>query len=480
MDVEDKMRLWWNRDEGSGVFLAESTSRPSPSPLPLDPDNICSLSSNSALLDSYSTDDEEEPVGVYMPELDTYRSSIIKSFAYEWLLVDLRKFYHLAPSSPDVMAEIRQKILQSMPSHTRVSRREGVSQHKMTYTLLNWDLISFLVDQEYSVGNMQALSMVITIRALTCAQYLHQTWPSSAGEILKFFQSLVGSGSTCEVTGMLMFLYFFFSPTFFLYAELYLYNNIYTDCLPKETKGHSICLANIEVSGSFSDGTKLRGWLDHHENPTECKIRVEVVGHPHSIAEVGEQLSWLGSALRSSPSPDQLAYFQPELDKIHVAREESHMSNYSVGAELKVNIRFVLVGTKTDLDTNGDCWHHLFRNCVIAEGFPICRRPELLHVNGLEIPLGMMARLAQSNRVYTFLGNIIIKGFSTMIILTEIYPEVAVWHLVHNRNGDRVSYLDHSLVPTEGAIASELPQKRHVLGWCSEVKCFAGAIPDIF
>jgi hypothetical protein len=67
----------------------------------------------------------------------------------------------------------------------------------MIYTL-DWDLLSFLEDQEYSESNAEALPLVITLtgsreaaQALTCAQYLHQTWPSSAGKMLQLLQALL-------------------------------------------------------------------------------------------------------------------------------------------------------------------------------------------------------------------------------------------------------------------------------------------------
>jgi hypothetical protein len=101
-------------------------------------------------------------------------------------------------------------------------------------------------------------------------------------------------------------------------------------------------------------------------------------------------------------------------------------------------------------------------------------------VKGLEIPLQMMARLAQAKFVNTFLGSPIMKGFSAMLIPSENCEEMIVWHLVHNKNGDRISYLDTSVVAAKGVLASQLSQTRHILGWCSNARYLAGMAFQMF
>ncbi|KAJ5358056.1 hypothetical protein N7541_005214 [Penicillium brevicompactum] len=202
----------------------------------------------------------------------------------------------------------------------------------------------------------------------------------------------------------------------------------------------------------------------------------EVIGSAYSVAEVGEQLAWLGSALRSSPNPDQVMYCRPHLEKFQVIH---HTQNAKAlyAAKVSAELSFEISPTTLSAKTNGYCWHDLFRSGVVVEGYPIPRRPETGATSGLEIPLPMMASLAQASYVNTFLDRSIIKGFSNMLVPTEIHDGVVMWHLVHNKNGDRMSYLDSTVVPVEGLMAGQLSQARHILGWCSDAKYLAGFAP---
>lgn len=230
--------------------------------------------------------------------------------------------------------------------------------------------------------------------------------------------------------------------------------------------------------GTLPDATRLSAWFESSEASKSSKIMVEVRGSAYSIAEVGEQLSWLGSALRSSPQSDKLVYCQPQVGKLRAVHDEGQNSKKQQATDFSAEISFVIKETLASKN-NGECWHGLFRNGVVVEGFPISRRPEAGATKGLDIPLPMMARLAQAGYVSTFLGNTIIKGFSSMLIPTENREEMVVWHLVHNQNGDRISYLDSDVLPVKGISTLQLSQTRHILGWCSNARHLAGMINKI-
>jgi hypothetical protein len=226
--------------------------------------------------------------------------------------------------------------------------------------------------------------------------------------------------------------------------------------------------------GNLPDGTKLVASFTFPQASKNPKIIVEVMGSAYSIAEVGEQLCWLGSALRSSPHPEQVAYCQPQVGKLRAVNYEGQSGKKQHATEFSAEISFAVKETALASGNNGECWYNLFRDGVIVEGFPISRRPDVGAVKGLEISLTMMARLAQANIMNTFLGSATLKGFSAMLIPTENQEEVIMWHLVHNKNGDRISFLDSTVVPVEGVSASQLSQARHILGWCSNARHLAG------
>ncbi|PCG96133.1 Nucleoside phosphorylase [Penicillium occitanis (nom. inval.)] len=383
-------------------------------------------------IETNSGAETDEAVGPVMPELKKYRECIFGDPAYEWLLRDLQKHCDLVPSSPDLSSEIRKAILQALPSQTTFTRQEPSNLYKMTYNM-DWDLVSFLNEQEYSKENYQALPLVITVtgsreaaQALTCSQYLHQTWPSSAAGILGLLQTLL---------------------------------------IPEEKN---------KATGDLPDGTKLAAWLYFSERLRVYRIAVEVIGSTYSVIEVGELLSWLGSALQLSPYPDQIAYCRPRVSQFQTIRRSHGKEESQYAAEGSAEIEFTIDRKGQSLGISGECWHGLFRHCVVVEGYPVSRRLEEGAIHGLEIPLGMMASLAQAKYVNNFLGVPILKGFSAMLVPTDVHDELVSWHLVYNKNGDRISYLDSGVTPAQGLMAGRLSQTRHILGWCSDAKYLAG------
>ncbi|EON64653.1 hypothetical protein W97_03886 [Coniosporium apollinis CBS 100218] len=146
-------------------------------------------------------------------------------------------------------------------------------------------------------------------------------------------------------------------------------------------------------------------------------------------------------------------------------------------------ITFSTESTTTDQiegSLSGSCWHEMFRNPVITRGFRIPSRKE--DHTGLEIPLNMMAGLVEAPRATTFDGELAIKGFCTMLVPTRRLDNVLYWHLLFNKDGSHISYLDDRVRAIRDDSAdnsgiSSLVDMRHIVGWCSIVKHFTGA-PD--
>lgn len=121
----------------------------------------------------------------------------------------------------------------------------------------------------------------------------------------------------------------------------------------------------------------------------------------------------------------------------------------------------------------GQCWHDMFRNPVMVSGYPILSRHE--RGLGLEMPLDIIAGLAGLERANEFDGKVFIKGFSTMLIAARITRDLVVWHYFYNSEGERISCLDHTLQGVDEISLLQLGTARHVVGWCEEIKYFAGA-----
>jgi len=108
----------------------------------------------------------------------------------------------------------------------------------------------------------------------------------------------------------------------------------------------------------------------------------------------------------------------------------------------------------------------------------MARAPE---ERGLEIPLKMMASLAEATYATDFDGGILIKGFSAMFIPVVRIQNSVLWHLLYEDDGGRISYFlanrynRCSSVPGAGNVdVSLLGSSRNFLGWVSSAVLKAG------
>ncbi|KAF1962385.1 hypothetical protein CC80DRAFT_400140, partial [Byssothecium circinans] len=179
------------------------------------------------------------------------------------------------------------------------------------------------------------------------------------------------------------------------------------------------------------------------------------------------------AAIRSSRDDTRLTYCSPLVRKLETGVT---LSNDQTTATCYID--FVLEKHQEQKASSGQCWHALFRNAVIAQGFPVPVKAE--KNTGMEIPLNILAALVRAHRIQEFGGNFFIKVFSALLVLTKYAADVAVWHLLYNQNGEHLSYTSPKVVAAISAVPQpvqlhSLQSARHVVGWCSKVSCFAGS-----
>ena len=167
---------------------------------PLDPElhNREEMSSDDPT--ENDSNEEEEVEGPGMTELPPYRDFIVGTPAYEWLLARLRRELFLTPSEPNTMGDIADAIRQevfSLPSFRNLSRNKSPQVCKMIFEI-EWDPLAFVKEQEYQEQPDEAVERAITLtgaakdaQALTCAQYLHQTWPLAGEHTIQLVKDVV-------------------------------------------------------------------------------------------------------------------------------------------------------------------------------------------------------------------------------------------------------------------------------------------------
>jgi hypothetical protein len=149
-------------------------------------------------------------------------------------------------------------------------------------------------------------------------------------------------------------------------------------------------------------------------------VTVDVMGPTQSLLELGQQLAWLGSALRTS-------------DSNQVGRAEAQI--FPCGSALSAfRIRFAVCPLK---ENEVSCWHNLFVNPVIACGFPISKRAEEV---GLEIPISIMAALGGASHAVEYNGGILLKGFSSMFVPLKRTGDSIQWHFIRKEDDSRLPF----------------------------------------
>ncbi|KAL5355091.1 hypothetical protein BJX96DRAFT_1781 [Aspergillus floccosus] len=422
MPLDELMSLW------------QSKVSPEPRAGPHEPPETMD-SQHHGCIDSKRTDTSTESK---LPQLEAYRKLITSSPSYSWLLDILRRECILAPSEPNVMEYIRDMILAFLPIDPAVSRRRPTQVFEV-FVRLNWDPVAFYIQQEYIENPADAIERAITLtgsrhstQAVTCSQYMSQTWPSTGASILKLVTSLVSSDYDRQSASA------------------------------NHETGHHIVV--------LPDGTTVQGFRSPDCSQETSIVWIKVSGLADSIAEVGEQLAWLGCALRSSPADSGIVYCRPFVKRLGEGAVPEDLESYPLHVfEIDFDIQTQEGATDS---TYGRCWHGLFRNPVVAEGYPTPRRPET--DPGLEIPLHILAGLTQARRANAFDGKTVLKGFSVMLVPTKFSNNIIMWHMLHADDNKRLSYRETESFTPVKISGTELDNSRHILGWCSDMKLYAG------
>ncbi|KAL2869911.1 5'-methylthioadenosine/S-adenosylhomocysteine nucleosidase [Aspergillus lucknowensis] len=249
-------------------------------------------------------------------QLKLHYSGLLERFpAYRWLVGCARRILSLGTVGENVMQHIAIRFPFQYPS-SNVDLLLSPTLDRADF-VLDWNLQSFLREQGYAGDPVNIFDHVITltgwldnVQALTCVQYMRQTWPESSDCVISLLHKLL--------------------------------------------EGSEICSS----SGSLRDGTDLTGTFDG------SKVVVHARGLPHALIEIGQQLAWLGAALQSAPD-NRIAYCRPVL--AHAS--PTLMTDWRY--ELKFTFQHGQSGQPL---RKGRCWHGLFSNPVVVYGFPIRRR----------------------------------------------------------------------------------------------------------
>ncbi|KAK5073749.1 hypothetical protein LTR64_007113 [Lithohypha guttulata] len=383
--------------------------------------------------------------------------------SYRWLLGKIRGDVLLTNDGQQVEKSISSLVLHHLPK-AKMLHRSTALRLSETIIEVDWSPLSYMQQQVLgssalfcSVGSFITLTGTVReLQALTCVQYVEQVWPEGGGFLVNVIDHALQSAS---------------APP-----------------LPLHTRPDGATIAIQQIY------------------PT---LKVMIKGARGAVAEIAEQLAWLGAAFRVPPSTGDTWYCVPSIqylglsstsDSLYGNRSQSVISPVSTPGTLHDRSKVELLEARHHYDqasdeqkscflfsitfdferivsvpvNNGLCWRPLLRGLAIVKDYPILKRPEMQ--SGLEVPLKIMANFVGTDYVQEFAGNIYIKGFSAMLVPTRLLgTDALVWHLCCDESGDHMSYLDHGQQNILQISKDNLNKYRHIVGWCSDAGIYTGA-----
>ncbi|KAL4951427.1 hypothetical protein BDW69DRAFT_186424 [Aspergillus filifer] len=359
-----------------------------------------------------------------LPRLETYRKLIQDSPTYTWLLSGIRNECILYTPGRGISTEIRNAILEALPVYARVSRRSSTETLSACFRI-HWDPIYHIDSEWYDSLRETSIERALTftgsgsdLQAESCGTYMRRTWPSTGEAVLQLLTRLVSTEHTGTVT--------------------------------------------------LADGTRVGISLQSSPNGGPLMdTLVNIRGTAACIAEIGEQLSWVASAIQTTRDEKTCICSKPFVKSAeagHIYNSGARQYYFEIGVE------------KYGLESNPErCWFGLVSRPAIVEGYPILRRPPDCPP-GLEVQLGVIIHLLGTRKVRRFYEKTVLKGFSTMLVPTRSKEEFVHWHFLEEKDGKRISYNRCMDFPEVDLSIDQLERARHIVGWCPEVRLYAGEI----
>ena len=139
-------------------------------------------------------DDQPSEEIIFPPRYQEVRSFLLQGPAYDWLLKNCQSSALLIHADSTTMELFSQPIA-DMLSSMRPSKSRQAQVYRATFDV-DWDLPGFLRQQRYDTTLEIAIERAITltgsivnVQALSCLDYMCQTWPSTGNEVVRTLQN---------------------------------------------------------------------------------------------------------------------------------------------------------------------------------------------------------------------------------------------------------------------------------------------------
>jgi hypothetical protein len=143
----------------------------------------------------------------------------------------------------------------------------------------------------------------------------------------------------------------------------------------------------------------------------------------------------------------------------------------------EIDFAELTIDEATSTTVPSSCWHNMFSNAVLGEGYPIPARNG--NDQGLEISLEILSALTRTNTLTTYQGRVVLKGFNSIFVVTKLEDASVQWHLtISEDQSQRLTYNEALNFPECPylRVLHKLDSNhyRHFVGWCDNARVAAG------
>lgn len=221
---------------------------------------------------------------------------------------------------------------------------------------------------------------------------------------------------------------------------------------------------------------------DFHDNErdyeTQWPAEVVVDGSIRTISQVSCCLTWLAAAIRLSASDGKLCYSDATF------QDRTVLQLVLPGYDDHNSMYFKISTTPCQPLTSEErkmCWTPLFPASIIADGYPIPKRPD--SVPGLEIPFEMLVSISKSSVPVRLSKGVILQGSSTALVPTLMvrshseHKDCLLWHFIVQEGGiSAITVLrdNDNVEALEDSDIRRLREFRSFVGWTTPANVCLG------
>lgn len=309
-----------------------------------------------------------------------------------------------------------------------------------------WQLQQFSHDElegGTNFGPVITLSgSAVYARAIQCGTYIKENWGHTGLEILHAIESALSI------------------------------ENLRSEGLPSSSEALQVNGADSVASSSTME---INVEIYPRKGPDSKEFAmVNITSSLETLKKAGHCLTWLTAAIRVSPY-NEMSYSDVTFKNC------TYLAPFSSDPVFQNSMYFeIYAGDLLPLhkEEKKMCWNPLFPHSVIADGFPIPKRPEM---PGLEISFDIMTCLSGVSYPINHNGGLVLQGLTTMLVPTRVDSGNSVqWHFMHKPKGSRVTLEDVDEDCKQRHKSGDLmdlrplQENRAFLGWTKEAHVYLG------